>query len=181
MGDTMWVAAPLAMATAMLAMQWTRTTHPPGQLSTDSIISIWVSMLHTKIINTSKHEWVHPAYRVAWEYSWGHYMYWQCVFLQQSTCMRVVATEMVCGTAGIVCLHVKLTSCMSCLTATFDVQCLVSSHQVQAVCIQCDNSSLLHMQVGQLPSLLRKSTPSRPGLASASSSWFWRQPVAWLP
>lgn len=50
MGDTLWVAAPLAMATAMLAMQWTRTTHPPGQRCAGSMTSIHgcqFSTLHT--------------------------------------------------------------------------------------------------------------------------------------
>ena len=30
--DALWLAAPLAMALALLAMQITRTVHPPGQL-----------------------------------------------------------------------------------------------------------------------------------------------------
>ena len=32
LGDVQWVAAPLAMATSLLVMQWTRTVHPPGEL-----------------------------------------------------------------------------------------------------------------------------------------------------
>ena len=39
LADVQWVAAPLAMATAMLVMQWTRTVHPPGHLSCWSKLS----------------------------------------------------------------------------------------------------------------------------------------------
>ena len=41
--DARWVAAPLSMATSLLAMQLTRTVHPPGQLKGQFDIAIMVA------------------------------------------------------------------------------------------------------------------------------------------
>ena len=43
--NAQWVAAPLSMATSLLVMQLTRTTHPPGHFPIHST-KISVRMLH---------------------------------------------------------------------------------------------------------------------------------------
>lgn len=55
--DALWIAAPVAMALALIAMQLTRTTHPPGALTHNTS---FITDLRT----------CHPAHAVTWILKW---------------------------------------------------------------------------------------------------------------